>query len=79
MTLNLVDTLKVRRSKGVNYRAEKISLYVVWRSLFLLLLITSASTCLQHSRNHVRRNFLSSVRSQVALGVPTSLKGELHS
>ena len=43
------------------YRDEKISLYVVWWSLLLLLLITSASTCLQHSRNHVQRNFLSSV------------------
>ena len=30
-----------------NYRAEKISLYVAWWSLFLLWLITSASTCLQ--------------------------------
>ena len=43
--------------------AEKISLYVVWWSLFLLFLITSASTCLQHSRNHVQRNILSSVRT----------------
>ena len=29
--------------------------------MFLLLLITFASTCLHHSRNHVKRNFLSSV------------------
>ena len=43
------------------YRAETISLYMVWWSLFLLVLTTSASTCLQHSRNHVQRNFLSSV------------------
>ena len=29
--------------------------------MFLLLLITFASTCLHHSRNHVQRSFLSSV------------------
>ena len=42
-----------------NHRAEKISLYMVWRSLFLLLLTSSASNCLQLSRNRVQRNFLS--------------------
>ena len=44
-----------------DYRAEKISLYVVCWSLFLLLFITSASIGLNHSRNHVQRNILSSV------------------
>ena len=55
--------LKDATGKGDKaYRAEKKSLYVVWWSLFLLLLTTSASTCLKHSPNHVRRLFLSSVK-----------------
>ena len=44
------------------YRAEKKSLYLVWWSSSLLLLITPASACLKHSRNLVRRLFLSSVK-----------------
>ena len=47
--------------KSLIYRAEKKSSYVVWWSLFLLLLITSAWTCPRHSRNHVQGLFLSSV------------------
>ena len=55
--------LRLCRSYHATYRAEKISLYVVWWNLLLLLLTTSASACLQHSRNHVQTNFLSSVYS----------------
>ena len=44
------------------YRDEKKSSYMVWWGLLLLMLMTSASTCLKHSRNHVRRLFLSSVQ-----------------
>ena len=48
--LSLFGHLIIRggRVQGVFYRAKKKkSLYVVWWNLFLLLLITSASTCLQ--------------------------------
>ena len=70
-TIGMMLTTACRKNKSYSvyrdvdtkftYRAEKKSLYVVWWSLFLLLLTTSASTCLQHSRNHVRGRFLSSV------------------
>ena len=55
------------------YRAEKKSLYMVWWNLFLLLLITSATTCLKHSHNHRQRLFLSSVCNLLVLARFTGL------
>ena len=44
-------------------RARKKSLYVVWWILFQLLLTSSASTCLQHSPDHVQRLVMDSEHS----------------
>ena len=43
------------------YRARKKSLSVVWLTLLLLLVASSASTCLQQSPNHAQRFFSGSV------------------
>ena len=66
---------------GRAYRAEKKSSYVVWWSLFLLLLTTSVSTCQQHSRNHVRGLFFRSVCNGCSLPTrsPFSISVRVHS
>ena len=58
--MNLVQSLLT--TKGT-HRARKKSLHVVLWILFLLLLTSSCSTCLQHSPNHVQRLFSGSVGS----------------
>ena len=59
------DFAAVQLTVFLMYRAAKKSLYMVWWGLSLLLLTTSASICLQHSRNHVQGLFLSPVKCRL--------------
>ena len=57
VTLDLMNKRELIRDSShicKNYRDSLKGLYVVWGILFLLLLTSSASTCLQHSRNLVQ-------------------------
>ena len=56
----LCQTISLLESQ-LQYRAKKKSMYVIWWSLFLLLLNTSASLCPQRSCNHIQGLLLSSV------------------
>ena len=62
---SLTATKQTSKAAGQLKQSVTKSLHVIWWILFLLLLTSSASTCLQHSPNHVHRLFLDSVQEEM--------------